>query len=144
MNRNAWIVMLVLAAILPVAGDALADRPTWKPNGNAVACERWDGGARVRCGASGAGSIVLTVTADQPVQFSYDEYHSLCGSASRIVQSDTLTVSKGNPVIFRMLAAGSGVTCREVFVTTCRVDGREKPCADVLNGSYQWFKGNLQ
>ena len=144
MNRNAWILTLAVVATLFAAGDALADPPNWKPNGNAVPCERWDGKQRLRCRAEGAGSVIVTVKAEKEVQFSYDEYHSLCGSSSRIVQSDTLTVTANKPQTLHVLASGSGITCREVFLTTCRHDGKEVPCGDVLTATYQWFKGNLQ
>ncbi|HEX8410641.1 MAG TPA: hypothetical protein VF883_17385 [Thermoanaerobaculia bacterium] len=146
MKHNAWILTLVFIVTTFAASGALADPPTWKPAGEAVACEGWDGGERLRCRAQGFGSAIVTVTASagETVEFSYDEYHSSCGSASKIVHSDALVVVPNNPHKFRVLAGGTGITCREVFLVACRVGGEAKQCADVLTASYQWFVGNKQ
>jgi hypothetical protein len=139
------IVVLALAcgvALLPLAARAASLDQEFD-------CEKWNGGKELRClfndGRGGPTAIVkVGNSGKEKVSFDADEYHSLCGFSSRQIGSSPYIAAPGAEVTVPVLAPGSGINCRELFIVNCRVNGVAKNCAEEISAKGYTWKGNKQ
>jgi hypothetical protein len=138
MKKIALFITLFACAV-PLFGDS--DTKRWSLVGTNDCVEE---GKNVVCrlGGGSTATIDVSVKVAGKVTFAHHEYHSACGAASNAVHKETHVID--DDIELYVLAAGPGITCREVYFTGCSVDGTEKACNTVLSAKYSWFKGNQQ
>ena len=140
-NRH---ILFLLAGLLLLASPGLAKKARETQD-----CQPWNKGRELRCLFDNAQIPTATIrvrnTSSSMVSFSYDEWHSSCGTRGGKVESDRYeNVEPGDAVEILVLAPGRGVSCRESFVTGCRRGSRQVDCPDVLRAEGTLWVGNLQ
>lgn len=140
-HRNTLILLAVLT-LLAVPGFAKKARETQD-------CQAWNKGRELRCmfdnGEVPTATIRVRNTSSSRVSFSYDEWHSKCGTKGGNVESDAYdNLEPGESVEIVVLAPGRGVSCRETFITDCRRGSRKVNCPDVLRAEGTLWVGNRQ
>ena len=140
-NRN---ILALAAALTLLASPGLAKKARETQN-----CQSWSKGRELRClfdnGQIPTATIRVRNTTNSAVSFSYDEWHSSCGTRGGKVESDRYeNVEPGDSVEILVLAPGRGVSCRESFITDCRRGSRQVDCSGVLRAEGTLWVGNLQ
>ena len=140
--RNRYILVLLGLVLLATPGLAKKARETQN-------CQSWSKGRELRClfdnGQIPTATIRVRNTSGSSVSFSYDEWHSSCGTRGGKVESDRYeNVEPGDSVEILVLAPGRGVSCRESFITDCRRGSRQVDCSGVLRAEGTLWVGNLQ
>lgn len=140
-NRH---ILVLLAGLILLASPGLAKKAR-----ETQSCQAWNKGRELRCLFDDANVPTATIrvrnTSSSTVSFSYDEWHSSCGTRGGKVESDRYeNVEPGDSVEILVLAPGRGVSCRESFVTGCRRGSRQVDCPDVLQAEGTLWVGNLQ
>ncbi|HWN42110.1 MAG TPA: hypothetical protein VNW71_07790 [Thermoanaerobaculia bacterium] len=141
-NRN--ILALAAALMLLASSPGLAKKARETQN-----CQAWSKGRELRCLFDDAQVPTATIrvrnTSSSRVSFSYDEWHSSCGTRGGKIESDRYeNLDPGDSVEIFVLAPGRGVSCRESFVTDCRRGSRQVNCPEVLRAEGTLWVGNLQ
>jgi hypothetical protein len=150
----SFVVLLLGTAMSSGAQPGTwAHKDLWKPAKTPRPCEKERRNPRnLRClfDASQFPTSTIEVAVkpevDDEVTFTYDEWHSGCGTPGGKVVSGTFTVSRGASLYLDVLDAGRGISCREGFIVDCKTRaGRlERGCSDLLQVSAIEWKGNLQ
>jgi hypothetical protein len=140
--RNRKILIVTVLVLMAAPGFAKKARETQN-------CQTWSKGRELRClfdnGQIPTATIRVRNTSGATVSFSYDEWHSSCGTRGGKVESDRYeNVEPGDSVEILVLAPGRGVSCRESFITDCRRGSRQIDCAGVLRAEGTLWVGNLQ
>lgn len=141
-NRN--ILLAAIAGLVLLTSPAPAKKVRETQN-----CQSWSKGRELRCLFNDANVPTATIrvrnTSSSTVSFSYDEWHSQCGSRGGKIESDRYeNLDPGDSVEIQVLAPGRGVSCRESFITGCRRGSRQVDCPDVLQAEGTLWVGNLQ
>ena len=136
------LVLLAAFILLATPGFAKKARETQD-------CQSWNKGRELRClfdnGEVPTATIRVRNTSSSTVSFSYDEWHSRCGTKGGNVESDGYdNLEPGDSVEIVVLAPGRGVSCRESFISRCRRGSREVNCSDVLRAEGTLWVGNRQ
>ena len=136
--------------VLLVAGSFLLTAPAfaWKTR-ETKDCQPWHDGRELRClfdnPAVPTATVRVTNTSDSEVSFSYDEWHSRCGTkGGKVETSRYRNVEPGESIVIQVLAPGSGVTCRESFVAECKRGSKPTPCPHLVRVQSALWVGNLQ
>ena len=135
---------LAITGLLLLTAPGLA----WKSH-ETTTCVEWNKGRELRCALDNSRIPTATIkvrnNSSSTVSFSYDEWHSGCGSPGGKVESERYRdVEPHESIEIHMLSPGSGVNCRESFITRCERDSREVACPEVLRAETTLWVGNQQ
>lgn len=115
-------------------------------------CVSWNGGKEIRCllnSKTQTPNVLITVKLqetynDKIYAFTHEEYHSACGGSSKgPIQKQAHNDVSGQTYVVP-LAAGSGITCREIFFSNCKVGTADTDCNSAIKVSWSSYKGNEQ
>ena len=147
---SAFILVLLARSLSSGAQPSLTwtHEALWKPAKAARPCEVERRRPRnIRCLFDSAefptSTIEVINTSSDAVSFTYDEWHSFCGTGGGKVVSEAFTLAKDQSLVLDVLNAGRGITCREGFIVDCKMK-ITKACSDVLSVKAREWKGNLQ
>jgi len=115
-------------------------------------CDAWKGDTEYRCLSNGrfdnyqTQSVRIENKSDKTVTFDWSEYHSGCGSNSSRIEDHQFQVEPGkkNAINAYLLAPGTRITCREVFLHSCKQGSEPKHCPAVLTAVLRSWKGSAQ
>lgn len=125
----------------PAAADHIVDQT--------VTCEKWNKDKEWRCLFKAAnGGPTAAVLAKQNVQesvaFEVAEFHSICGLPSNQIDASSHVLEGGAEKTLNVLCPGGGITCREMFIANCKVNGASRNCPEVLSVVGKTYKGGNQ
>jgi hypothetical protein len=111
-------------------------------------CETWKG-KEWRClfypdRGGPTATVKVSNGGQQAVAFDVSEWHSLCDFPGGQVANAPVVLAAGSETTLPVLCPGSGITCREVFIVNCRVNGVPKNCSEVVSAKGYTWKGNKQ
>jgi hypothetical protein len=141
----AALAAALLVAARPVPAQTYVQG--WKPVGGDIACE--NRGAQIYCLLRGNTYPTGTITvsnkhASSTVDFTWDEWHSLCGFPGGKVVTQTTGIAVGASKTLLPLSPGNGITCREIFIRDCKLGAATVGCPEVLNALGRVYVGNKQ
>lgn len=138
--RNA--IVLIASLLLTTPAFAWKTRETRD-------CQPWRDNRELRCVFDNpnvpTATVRVTNTSDTEVSFSYDEWHSRCGTKGGKVETNRYrNVEPGESIVIQVLAPGGGVSCRESFIAECKRGSRPTPCPHLVRVQASLWVGNLQ
>ena len=141
---------LALAA-LALAGAAALQPPPAAAHvvDQTVACEKWKNDHEWRClfkDTSGGptATVVVKNTSKETVACQADEFHSICHLSSSRIDSGPHLLAPDAQEELRVLCPGGSITCREIFIDSCTVNGVAQKCTAYLSAEGRTLKGNKQ
>ena len=151
-GRHVLVALFTAMLLLPaISGSAVAQ--SWTKT-KVVDCTSHNGGKEFRC-LSDASLEKPTQTfsiynhTSNPIQFNYHEWHSACGYAGSHLQNEVREVAPGKTDSYSLLSAGTGATCREIYVRECMQKNNDgsmttRNCDQVLLVKLHAWKGNVE